>query len=100
MTVTTSNNRLLFIVAQRDKTSFELIRVWIAEQNQHVSIRTGVWDDPSYWGMMLADLARHIAAAFEQSEKRDPIEMLARIRAGFEAEIESPTEEVHGELAG
>jgi hypothetical protein len=26
--------------------------------------------------------------------------MLARIRAGFEAEIESPTEEVHGELAG
>jgi len=49
---------------------------------------------------MLADLARHIAAAFEQSEKRDPMEMLARIKAAFETEIESPTEEVHGELAG
>jgi hypothetical protein len=50
--------------------------------------------------MMLADLARHIAAAFEQAEKRDPMEMLARIKSGFEAEIESPTEEVHGEVAG
>jgi hypothetical protein len=49
---------------------------------------------------MLADLARHIAAAFEQAEKRDPEEMLTRIKAGFEAEIASPSEEVHGELAG
>jgi hypothetical protein len=52
------------------------------------------------WGMRLADLARHIAAAYEQAEKRDPEEMLTRIKAGFEAEIASPTEEVHGELAG
>jgi hypothetical protein len=26
--------------------------------------------------------------------------VLARIKAGFEAEMASPTEEVHGELAG
>jgi len=63
-------------------------------------MRVGVWKEPEAWGMMLADLARHIAAAFEQSEKRDPMEMLARIKAAFETEIESPTEEVHGELAG
>jgi hypothetical protein len=63
-------------------------------------MRVGVWKEPEAWGMMLADLARHIAAAFEQAEKRDPIEMLARIKAGFEAEIESPSEEVHGEVAG
>jgi hypothetical protein len=86
--------------ARTDAKSFELLRVWIAHQDQHISLRVGVWQEPEAWGMMLADLARHIAAAFEQSEKRDPIEMLQRIRAGFEAEIASPTEEVHGEIAG
>jgi hypothetical protein len=86
--------------ARTDAKSFELLRVWIAHQDQHISMRVGVWKEPEAWGMMLADLARHIAAAFEQAEKRDPMEMLARIKAGFETEIESPTEEVHGELAG
>jgi hypothetical protein len=86
--------------ARTDAKSFELLRVWIAHQDQHISLRVGVWKEPEAWGMMLADLARHIAAAFEESEKRDPVEMLARIKAGFGAEIESPTEEVRGELAG
>jgi hypothetical protein len=86
--------------ARTDAKSFELLRVWIAHQDQHISMRVGVWKEPEAWGMMLADLARHIAAAFEQAEKRDPMEMLARIKAAFETEIESPTEEVHGELAG
>jgi hypothetical protein len=45
-------------------------------------------------------LARHIATAFEQSENRNAVEVLAQIKAGFEAEIQCPTEEVHGELAG
>jgi hypothetical protein len=45
-------------------------------------------------------LARHIAAAFEQAENRDAAEVLARIKAAFETEIQCPTDEVHGELAG
>ncbi len=86
--------------ARSDAKSFELLRVWIAHQDQHISMRVGVWKDPEAWGMMLADLARHIATAFEQSEKRDPIETLARIKAGFETEMESPTDEVRGEVQG
>jgi hypothetical protein len=86
--------------ARSDAKSFELLRVWIAHQDQHISMRVGVWNEPEAWGMMLADLARHVAASFEQAEKRDPVETLARIKAGFEAEMESPTEEVQGELAG
>jgi hypothetical protein len=86
--------------ARTDAKSFELLRVWIAHQDQHISMRAGVWKEPEAWGIMLADLARHIAASLQQAENRDPMEMLARIRAGFENEIESPTEEVHGELAG
>ena len=86
--------------ARTDAKSFELLRVWIAHQDQHISLRVGVWKDPEAWGMMLADLARHISASFEQAEKRDPIEVLNRIKAGFDAEMTAPTDELRGEIQG
>ena len=86
-------------VAQRDKASFEVLRVWIAEQGQHVSIRSGAWEDPFAWGIVLADLARHIAHAHQmQSPKVDPEAFLARLLEGFQAEIEDPTDEPEGEI--
>src|SRR5690348_13029254 len=54
--------------AAKDPESFELLRVWIANKGQHVSLRTGVWRDPSAWGILLADLARHVANSYEQEE--------------------------------
>ncbi len=44
--------------ARKDPESIELLRVWLAGEEQHVSIRVGVWDDPAAWGVMLPDLAR------------------------------------------
>src|ERR1700726_2883397 len=86
-------------VAQRDKASFEVMRVWIAEQGQHVSIQSGAWDDPFAWGIVLADLARHIAHAHQmQNSKVDPEAFLARPLEGFQAEIEDPTDEPEGEI--
>jgi hypothetical protein len=86
-------------VAQRDKASFEVLRVWIAEQGQHVSIRSGAWDDPFAWGIVLADLARHIALAHEmQDEKINKEAFLERLLEGFSAEIDSPTDEPEGEV--
>jgi Domain of unknown function (DUF5076) len=86
-------------VAQCDKASFEVLRVWIAEQGQHVSIRSGAWDDPFAWGIVLADLARHIALAHEmQDEKIDKEAFLERLLEGFSAEIDSPTDEPEGEV--
>jgi Domain of unknown function (DUF5076) len=86
-------------VAQRDKASFEVLRVWIAEQGQHVSIRSGAWDDPFAWGIVLADLARHIALAHEmQDQKIDKEAFLERLLEGFSAEIDSPTDEPEGEV--
>jgi Domain of unknown function (DUF5076) len=86
-------------VAQRDKASFEVLRVWIAEQSQHVSIRSGAWDDPFAWGIVLADLARHIALAHEiQDQKIDKQAFLERLLEGFSAEIDSPTDEPEGEV--
>jgi hypothetical protein len=63
-----------------------LVRVWAASGKQHLALATGLWDDPAVWGMMLVDLARHIARAYEQSKGLDGDEVLARIREGMDAE--------------
>ena len=85
--------------AQRDKASFEVLRVWIAEKGQHVSIQSGAWDDPFAWGIVLADLARHIALAHQlQHLDTDPEAFVERLLEGFHAEIENPTDEPEGEV--
>jgi hypothetical protein len=50
-----------------DPECIELLRVWAAGGKQHVSLATEVWEDPAAWGIMLVDLARHIASAYEQT---------------------------------
>ena len=85
--------------ATRDNASFELLRVWVAEQGQHVSLRSGAWEDPFAWGIVLADLARHIVHA--ESMQRPDVDVeafLERLLEGFQAEIDSPTDEPEGEL--
>lgn len=85
--------------AVRDKAAFELLRVWVAEQGQHVSLRAGAWEDPFAWGIVLADLARHIVRAESLARKDfDSEAYLGRMLEGFQAEIESPTDEAEGEL--
>ena len=85
--------------AQRDKASFEVMRVWIAEQGQHVSIQSGAWDDPFAWGIVLADLARHIALAHQLQNEGTHIDaFMERLLEGFQAEIDNPTDEPEGEV--
>jgi len=87
--------------AAQDKAAFEVLRVWVAEQGQHVSLRSGAWEDPFAWGIVLADLARHIALAHKlQPGKKsvDPAAFLERLIEGFHAEIENPTDEPEGEI--
>src|SRR5256885_1920459 len=84
--------------AKEDPASFELLRVWKAHESQHVSLRTGVWDDPAAWGVMLVDLARHIANSYHQSESTDRLNALQRIKAGWDAEIMSSTDEPTGKI--
>ncbi len=60
------NDQLLIpSTAETDPDSFEVLRVWVANKAQHVSLRVGIWDDPMAWGIMLADLAGHIANSYE-----------------------------------
>lgn len=84
-------------IAQNDPNSFELLRVWVANKGQHVSIRMGVWNDPFIWGMMLCDLLCHVANDYEQREGRDFEATRQRIKEGFDAEFDSPTDRPVGQ---
>jgi len=79
-----------------DPRAVELVRVWVAHGQQHVSLATNIWDDPAAWGIMLVDLARHIASAYEQSTGNSHAASLKRIREGFDAEWGNATDEPSG----
>jgi hypothetical protein len=72
--------------------AIELVRVWAADGAQHVSIATELWKDPAAWGLVLVDLARHVAAAYSQNAGVDEKDALVRIREGFDAEWSEPSD--------
>ncbi len=94
-----SQNDQLFIpdAAKQDPTSFELLRVWVANKRQHVSLRTDVWKDPASWGVLLSDLMQHIANSYYQNDGLDRLKTLQRIKAGLDVELASPTDRPTGE---
>ena len=84
--------------AARDRSAVEIGRIWLAAGDQHVTLRPNVWEDPAAWGLLLADLAKHVANSYQQSEGRDFHETLTRIKAGFDAEWVHATDQPTGEL--
>jgi Domain of unknown function (DUF5076) len=84
--------------ALRDEKSYEIARVWVAEKAEHVSLLIGTWDDPVAWGIVLADLARHVANGYEQDKGPDRSETLQRIRVAMTAELDDPTDNPTGNL--
>lgn len=70
----------------------EVLRVWAAAgAPQQLTLRT-CWKDPGAWGLMLVDVARHAARAY-QREGHDPNAVLKRIRELFDAEWSCPTDD-------
>jgi hypothetical protein len=85
-------------IAASDPDACEIARIWAARGTQHIALATGLWDDPAAWGIMLVELVNHVANAYEQEAGLDRSDVLARIREGFDAEWESPTDEAQGDL--
>jgi hypothetical protein len=84
--------------AETDVDSTEVLRLWkVPKVGQQVILRHDAWEDPAAWGLMLVDIARHVARAFGQ-EGQDEEQVFQRILVGFRAEIESPTDTPRGEL--
>jgi uncharacterized protein DUF5076 len=70
----------------------EILRVWTDGNVQQFMIRPTVWGDPAAWGLLLVDLANQVAAAYVHQQGGDTDTIRARIRSGFDAEWETPTD--------
>jgi hypothetical protein len=84
--------------AEEDPTAFEIVRVWGAKREQHVSLFWDLWEDPATWGVMLADLAAHVANAFHQERGLAREEVLSEIRSMFNKEMDAPTDSAEGKV--
>ncbi|RPI79828.1 MAG: DUF5076 domain-containing protein [Desulfobacteraceae bacterium] len=79
-------------IADRDGNAVEVLRVWASPGSPQEVVLNPTWKDAGAWGLMLVDIARHAANAYEQ-EGQDREEVLTRIRQLFDAEWSSPTDD-------
>ena len=74
-----------------NSAAVEVLRVWaVPGEGQEYSVRP-IWEDPGVWGLLLVDLARHVAYAYEQQGMRGE-DALWRIKEMFDAEWSAPTD--------
>ncbi|MEZ6190365.1 MAG: DUF5076 domain-containing protein [Phycisphaerales bacterium] len=72
--------------------ALEIARIWIVDNKQVVSLSSANWEDPRAWGLMLVDLAKHVANVYEK-QGHNRHEVLAKIHQAFLAEWNHPTDE-------
>lgn len=75
-----------------DFAAREVLRVWARSGERQQFVLQPTWDDPAAWGLMLVDIARHVAKSYAQRGHREN-EVLRRIHAAFVAEWEHPTDD-------
>ncbi len=78
-------------LVEHDPNALELLRVWTAFGYQHMNVRISTLQDPAAWGLIMMDVMRLIAKAYQEQTGSDPIKALARMLAFLEAEIDTPT---------
>ena len=83
-----------------DPQAAEILRAWIANGGLVCSLLPETWKDASSWGIVLADVARHVANAVRDLNGDDPAITVARIREVFNSELSDPTDEPTGHFQG
>ncbi len=84
--------------AEEDPNAIEVARIWVAKGGQHVSLNPLVWKDPQAWGIVLADLAGHVANAYEQALGLDRDRTMRKITDLLLAELTNPTDKARGKM--
>ena len=77
-------------VVLRSRERAELARIWLADGSQVAVISERLWSDPGVWGLMLVDLAKHVAQAYAQHGTPSDL-ALKKIKEAMDAEWASPT---------
>ena len=81
-----------------DPKAFELVRAWVAQGDLHVSLQMGGWDDPTAWGVVLADLVRHVARFYAEQKRLDTEQTIARVRDAMDTELDGEDAGSEGDL--
>jgi hypothetical protein len=82
-----------------------MLRVWIAEQQLHCSIKIGMYQETMKipegvaWGIILADVTRHVAAALATGYSIDESSVVRDIELSFLRELSAPTSDATGDFA-
>jgi hypothetical protein len=84
--------------SKANKSAVEVARVWAVGHGMEVSLRVATQKDPAAWGIILVDLAKHIANTYQQEDGRNHAEVLSRIRAGLDAEWSTATDVPKGKI--
>jgi hypothetical protein len=69
----------------------EILRAFIVDGGLSVSL-VRAFDDPSTWGLLLVDIARHVARMFASESGLTEDEALRQIHDMFQAEWSGPTD--------
>lgn len=84
-----------------DSKACELIRAWAAHGGLVCSLNPGVWPEdqaPIAWGILLSDVARHVADALHQAHGLEKTAVLSRMRSVFDSELDRPSAETKGKF--
>jgi hypothetical protein len=74
-----------------ERGGVEVLRAAIIDGGLHVSLRRA-FDDPEAWGMLIADIARHVARIYAKESAMTEDQVLDRVRSIFEAEMDAPSD--------
>jgi hypothetical protein len=79
-------------------TAVELVRAWIVDNGLQCSLNVGGFGEHELttWGILLSDMARHVANAHQELNGTDAKENLKAIATSFNFEIDTPTTPTSG----
>jgi hypothetical protein len=77
--------------AAMEQGGVEVLRAVIVDGGLHVSLRRA-FDDPEAWGMLIADVARHVARVYASESGMSEDQVIERVRSIFEAEMDAPSD--------
>ena len=84
--------------ALADPNANEILRAWVANGGLVCNLRPTSFPEASAWGIVLADVARHVANAIQGARGIPPEETIRQIRYLFNAELGSPSDTPRGEF--
>ncbi|MFM7152410.1 MAG: DUF5076 domain-containing protein [Gemmataceae bacterium] len=72
--------------------AIDLVRAWLANGALDCTVRPLIFEDPSAWGSVFAELAKYVVLGLHEHEQRDQNETLTSIRDVFNRDIQAALE--------